>query len=53
MQPSDDLEPPGAVKPDRKATFLRLLVEATGSDDRIAAEPTLPDELQQALPGLY
>jgi len=34
MQTSDDLEPSGAVKPDREATFLRLLVEAPSGDDQ-------------------
>jgi subtilisin family serine protease len=34
MQTSDDLEPSGAAKPDREATFLRLLVEAPGGDDQ-------------------
>ena len=33
MQTSDDLEPSGAAKPDREATFLRLLVEAPSGDD--------------------
>jgi subtilisin family serine protease len=34
MQTSDDLEPSGAAKPDREATFLRLLVEAPSGDDQ-------------------
>jgi subtilisin family serine protease len=34
MQISDDLEPSGAAKPDREATFLRLLVEAPSGDDQ-------------------
>lgn len=34
MQTSDDLAPSGAVKPDREATFLRLLVEAPSGDDQ-------------------
>ena len=34
MQASDDLEPSGAAKPDREATFLRLLVEAPSGDDQ-------------------
>lgn len=34
MQTSDDLEPSGVVKPDREATFLRLLVEAPAGDDQ-------------------
>ena len=34
MQTSDDLEPSGAAKPDREATFLRLLVEAPRGDDQ-------------------
>jgi subtilisin family serine protease len=34
MQISDDLEPCGAAKPDREATFLRLLVEAPSGDDQ-------------------
>src|SRR5215211_5911682 len=34
MQTSDNLEPSGAVKPDREATFLRLLVEAPSGDDQ-------------------
>jgi subtilisin family serine protease len=34
MQTSDDLVPSGTVKPDREATFLRLLVEAPSGDDQ-------------------